>query len=346
MPASKSIEALASRKVLDLPRISHLAHVSPVVVFAMGVGAACAETPSVVADIAPIHSIVASVMQGLAEPALIIPPGASPHGYALRPSEASALARADLVVWVGPGLTPWLEQPLEALAVDARHLTLADAPGIALLPIRQGGPFEAHDHYEADRGSGHVREEHAERTHEDGAEHSGHVDPHIWLDPGNAAVIANAVAAALAELDPENAQVYSENAEAFRTKVGDLKASVAERLKPISETPFFVFHDGYQYFEYAFGLPAAGSVTMNDAQAPGAARVAEIRNRLEQEQVVCIFNEPQFEPKLTSTLTDGTGVRTGILDPIGAKLTSGSSLYPLLIAALADDLLSCIDPDA
>ncbi|UWQ81430.1 zinc ABC transporter substrate-binding protein (plasmid) [Leisingera sp. S132] len=137
-----------------------------------GAGAVAAEVPRVAADIAPVHGLVARVMQGLGEPALVVPPGASPHGYAMRPSEARALDQADLVFWLGEALTPWLEAPLEELAGDAHRIELLEARGTTVLPFREGARFEAHDHGEHDN---HGHQEHA-GGHEGHAEHGEHGD--------------------------------------------------------------------------------------------------------------------------------------------------------------------------
>ena len=75
-------------------------------------GAAWSAEPQVVVSIKPIHSLVAGVMQGIAEPLLLVKGGGSPHGYVLRPSEARALAQADLIVWVGRSLERGIEKPL------------------------------------------------------------------------------------------------------------------------------------------------------------------------------------------------------------------------------------------
>lgn len=299
---------------------------------------ALADAPGVVADIAPVQSIAAAVMAGVGVPALIVPPGASEHHHALRPSEAGALEAADLVVWVGPALTPWLEDPLDALAPDAARLTLVDVPGLRLLPFREGGPFEAHDH-DHDREHGH---EHGHDEH--GHDHDAPIDPHVWLDPANAAAIAAAIADALGAADPENAAAYAANAAAFAADMQALRAEIGARVAPLSDRPFFVFHDAYQYFETAFDLPAAGSVALGDADAPRAARVAEIRDRLTTEDVACIFAEPQFEPRLIPTLVEGTQVRIGQLDPLGATLRPGPELYPTLMRNLADGLAACLAP--
>ncbi|KIC09689.1 zinc transporter [Leisingera sp. ANG-M1] len=137
-----------------------------------GTGAAWAEVPKVAADITPVHGLVARVMQGLGEPALVVPPGASPHGYSMRPSEARALDQADVVFWMGEALTPWLEGPLEELAGDAHRVELLEAAGTTVLAFREGARFEAHDHGDHEGHDDH--EDHS--GHEDHADHDGQED--------------------------------------------------------------------------------------------------------------------------------------------------------------------------
>lgn len=307
--------------------------------------------PRVAADVAPVHSIAAAVMAGVGAPDLIVPPGVSEHDYGLRPSEAAALEAADLVVWVGPTLTPWLEEALDALAPQAARLTLEQAERVEHLAVREGGPFEAHgpDHGLEEHGleeHGHEEEHAAEAEHEHGAgrehDHTA-ADPHLWLDPRNGAAIADATAEALATADPKNAVTYRENAAAFGAEMAALEAELAARLKPLRGAGYFVFHDAYQYFENRFRLPAAGSVALTDAEAPRAARVSEIRERFEAEAIDCVFAEPQFEPKLIATLIEGTQTRTGTLDPLGAELAPGPELYPALLRGLVEDLAACLE---
>jgi zinc transport system substrate-binding protein len=109
-------------------------------------GTAMADVPRVAVDIAPVHSLVARVMQGVGEPSLIVQPGASPHEYSLRPSEAAALQDADIVVWVGEDLTPWMAGAVGTLAAEADVTTLLEVDGVTLLDFREGALFEAHSH--------------------------------------------------------------------------------------------------------------------------------------------------------------------------------------------------------
>lgn len=293
----------------------------------MALAGPVAAAARVVTDIAPVHSIVARVMQGIGAPELVVPPGASPHGFALRPSAARTIAEADAVIWVGEALTPWLTGTIEALATG-EVLELTEVDGLTLLETREGGAFEAH-HDDHDHAHGH---EH----------HHGPVDAHVWLDPRNATVIAAASADLLASLDPENAATYHANADGFAAEITALRTDLAARLAPVAGRPYVVFHDSYQYFEAPFGMPAAGSVTLSDAEQPSVARVADIRDRIRDQGITCVFSEPQFEPRLVATLVDETGAGTGVLDPLGADLTPGPELYPALLSGLADALAECL----
>ncbi|MEP5731378.1 MAG: zinc ABC transporter substrate-binding protein [Sulfitobacter sp.] len=133
-----------------------------------------ADVPNVAVDIAPVHSLVAQVMEGVGAPNLIVQPGASPHEYSLRPSEAGALQDADLVFWMGEDLTPWLEGAIETLAEGATVTTFLETEDTALLNFREGALFEAHDHDDHASEGGH--EDHAETEHKDHDDHDDHAE--------------------------------------------------------------------------------------------------------------------------------------------------------------------------
>jgi zinc transport system substrate-binding protein len=290
----------------------------------------------VVASIAPVHSLVARVMQGAGAPHLLLPPGASPHDHAMRPSDAAALERAALVFWVGPGLERWLTRSLTTLAAGARVVRLADTPGLTLLAIRDGALFEAHEHGPEPGPA---------------PDHGvGGTDPHLWLDPMNAKLWLGAIATALAEADPARRSLYRANAEAARAEIDALAAAIDARLAPVRGRPFVVFHDSFHYFEHRFGIEAAGAVALGDARAPGPRRIAEIRSRLHAIGVVpgavagslCLFREPQLRSALVDDLAEGAAARLGLLDPLGAGLRPGPDLYPALLRGLADSLADCL----
>lgn len=287
-------------------------------------------TPRVAVSIPPIHSLVAGVMAGVAEPTLIVKGGASPHTYALRPSGMRTLYDADAIFWVDERVSPFLAKPLSTLRGQTRLVRLLDLPGLTRLPARRGGAWEGgHDH--DDPGHAHA---------EDG--HDGEVDPHIWLDPENARHIVTAVAGTLAELDPANADRYLANAKAMDRRLAALDQELARRLAPVADTPYLVFHDAYQYLERRYGLHAVGALTVSPDRRPGARRLTEIRDRIEDLDVRCVFREPQFPPKLVETIIEGSDVRVGVLDPLGAELKAGATLYPQLLRGMAAALAGCL----
>ena len=317
-------------------------------------GTAYADTLQVAVDIAPVHSLVARVMDGVGTPDLIIQPGASPHEYSLRPSEAAALQDADLVFWIGPDLTPWLTDTIETLAPDAAVTALLEADGTIELEFREGALFEAHDHgndEDHDEEDDHKdHDDHDEEGHEGHAdEEAGHddhghsaYDPHAWLSPQNAKTWLNVIAGELSAADPDNAGAYFANAAAGRAEIEALIGEVTATLNPVRDGQFVVFHDAYQYFEMDFDLPASGAISIGDASDPSPARIAEIQDRIAEQGINCVLAEPQFNPGLVATVLDGTEAQTGILDPLGSDLEPGPALYPQLIRNLSTALAGCM----
>ncbi|MFQ0815576.1 zinc transporter [Brucella anthropi] len=306
----------------------------------MANGSLAAERDGVVVSIKPLHSIVAAVMQGVGKPKLIVQGAGSEHTYSLKPSDADAIEHAKVIFWAGPSMETFLDKPIDTLGEGATVVALGEADGLTRLKFREGGPFEAHDH-----DHGHEGHDHAAEGPEGGHGHEhGHneYDLHFWLDPQNGKVLAADIAKTLAETDPEHAAQYEKNAKDYGEKLDALTRDVASELAPVKNKPFIVFHDAYQYFENRFGVKAAGSITVSPEKAPGAARIKEIYEKIKSLGAVCVFSEPQFEPKLVKTVIDGTDAKTGVLDPLGAELKDGPDLYPQLIRNLADSLKGCL----
>lgn len=304
--------------------------------FAMAMPAAALD--GVVASIKPVHSLVAAVMDGVGTPALIVRGGGSEHVHSLRPSDATTLQEAKVVFRIGERMETFLNAPLRTLAGAARVVSLEDAPGLSRLPLRGGGPFEAHDH---DHDHDHAH--HDDDGHDHDAHAGGH-DLHIWLDPLNARAMVMEIARVLGEADPQNAGRYRDNADSYAARLDGLVAEIRAVVEPVGRHPAIVFHDAYQYFEKRFGVNVAGSITVSPEVLPGAQRLSEIRARIGELGAVCVFSEPQFEPRLVRVVTEGTEARTGVLDPLGAGIDDGPDLYPTLLRNLAQSLASCLSP--
>jgi zinc transport system substrate-binding protein len=273
--------------------------------------------PNVLATIKPVHALVAAVMQGVGAPDLLIGGAMSEHSYALKPSDARKIERAAVIFEVGPDLETYLIGPLATLGGHSEVVVLERAAGVRLLPARRGGIWGVDPH-------------------------DGPSDPHIWLDPHNAVAMTRAIAEALCKADSAHAGIYRANAAREADALAALDRELAAKLAPIRSRPYLVFHDAYHYFETRYGLHPAGAVTVAPDRPVGPRRIEDLRRVVVSGQVACIFREPQFAPKLIQSLGEGTNVRLGELDPLGADLIPGPRLYPELLRKLANSLTGCL----
>ncbi len=315
-----------------------------------------AEPPRVVADIAPVHSLVTIVMQGAGEPTLLLPASASPHDYALRPSDALTLQNADFVFWIGPALTPWLEKPLISLS-NSSKIALLEAPETNRQTMRTGGVFDQPDRDPHSTKSPSEHEiaghEHDEEHHdghdghddEDAGKHTGHgragEDPHAWLDPENARAWLLIIAGALAKADPENAALYHRNAENGRQDLSRLIEMIRARAALLTDASLIVDHDAFAHFEHRFGFEVIGAISDGHAVRPGAQRIGVLRDLLQRTPETCILISPETPESALVALTSGLDVQILRIDPLGAELTPGSALYAQMVGRLADQFLGC-----
>ena len=303
--------------------------------------------PNVVTDIAPINGIASIVMGDLGTPEVLIPLGADAHDYALRPSDAGRLANADLVIWVGEGLTPWLLKSMETLGDDATNLELLDTDGWEKRDISKSqddhDDHGDHDDHKDDEDhtdhEGH--DDHKDHDdHEEHDDHAGHdhgdVDPHAWLSPTVAAVWANHIATALGETDPENAQTYADNAAAFSLQLDDLMADLSAQMTAYEGKTIIWPHDAYGYFADAFGIMTAGNIAGINAADPGPAHIAELREHMSEDNVGCVLADTEIGPSWADLVREGTDAKTGMLAPIG------DGDYVATIEGMAATIATCL----
>ena len=296
----------------------------------------------VVASIKPIHSLASYLMDGVGKPDLIVDGYASPHGFAMKPSHAKMLQNADLIFWVGEDLEAFLEKPLKSIAKKAEKIELMEIKGLKKLEFRERNIFDGHDDHGHDehKEDEHKEHGHKEDKHDDHHEHAhGEHDPHIWLDPMNAKVILSEMAEHLIENDQENASKYKANLKKAHKDLDKLTKKVKSELN--KDFKSVVFHDAYQYFEKRFGVNILGAFTVNTDVLPGAEKLSEIREVIEHEKVSCIFSEPQFNPDIIKAVAKDTNIKTGVIDPLGATLNPGKTLYFDLIKNMSSSFESC-----
>ena len=196
------------------------------------------------------------------------------------------------------------------------------------------------DHDDHDHDKHKKKDDHDDHDDHEGHAHGEH-DPHAWLSPGIAKVWLNVIASKLSEKDPSNASTYFSNASSASKDLDALSDEINDILDPIRDEKFVVFHDAYQYFEKHFNISASGAISLGDASDPSPARVKEIKDRVENEDIHCVLAEPQYKVGLVKAVIEGTHANMAVIDPLGVGLEAGPTLYDKLIRNLATNLSKC-----
>ncbi|KAF1070119.1 MAG: High-affinity zinc uptake system protein ZnuA [Pseudomonas citronellolis] len=279
---------------------------------------------SVLTSIKPLQLIAAAIQDGAGSPDVLLPPGASPHSYALRPSDVRRLRSAQLFYWIGPDMEVFLDKPLS----ERQGVSVA-VQSLAGIHLRKFVNFETMTH--------------ADYEDHDHDHRPGTVDAHLWLLPANAQVIAARMAEDLAIADPTNASRYQANLKAFDERMEQFDARLKPRLQPLAGKPYFVFHEAFDYFEEAYGLRHAGVFAVSADVQPGARHVAAMRAQLQKAGPACIFSEPPIRPRLADTLSAGLPVRLAELDDLGMGVKVDAQGYEHLLGNLAEEFAGCLE---
>ncbi|WRH92535.1 zinc ABC transporter substrate-binding protein [Pseudomonas fluorescens] len=287
------------------------------------IGSAQAEV-KVLTSIKPLQLIAAAVQDGVAIPEVLLPPGASPHNYALRPSDVRKVQSVDLLYWIGPDMEGFLPRVLNGRTLPS--VAVQDLPGMKLRRFAEDSHSHAEDADEHD---------HDHRP--------GTLDAHLWLSPVNARVIADKMAADLSAADPANAARYQSNAKAFDERLDALDQRLKQRLASVEGKPYFVFHEAFDYFEEAYGLKHAGVFSVAAEVQPGAQHVAAMRKRLQEVGKTCVFSEPPLRPRLAETLVAGLPVKLAELDALGGYTPATAQGYEQVLEKLGNDLAGCLE---
>ncbi len=239
---------------------------------------------AVVASFYPLAEAAQRVGGDLVAVRNLTPPGVEPHDLELAPDDLEALVTADVVVYLGGGFQPAVEDGVaqaEGVTVDA----LA-----AVGPLRSPAPGDAGEELSA--------------------------DPHVWLDPGRYSEIVGAVAEALARADPGHAAEFRSNAQNFESELATLGSEFRDGLASCARTTIVTSHAAFGYLADAYGLQQVPISGMAPEAEPDPARLAELEALVEREGVTTIFTEELVSPKVAETLADEAGVTTAVLDPL------------------------------
>lgn len=260
-----------------------------------GAEVATSQRPVYVATVAPVGAILEELVAGRGEVLVLLAPGASPHTYEPRPSDAVSTARARALFYVSGQLDGW------AARLDARHrVELAEyLPAGALRSFPALCTADGHGH-------GH------HHTHDDGA-----LDFHFWSDPVLVRDLVPELARVLSELDPEGEAIYTANSNQFISALNDLDIEVREILSPVIGQAVIQFHPSMNYLLDRYGLEIAGSVEPSPGKEATPRYLQQVVSSLRTHQIRALFTEPQLSPRPAEAVAEASGLPLFQLDPLG-----------------------------
>lgn len=283
-----------------------------IMVLMLGLLPLSATAVEVLASVRPLAQIARAVAGDAATVRELVPAGVSSHHYQLRPSDRIALARADLVLWVGPAHERFLEK---SVATHPRLITAQRLPGLQLLP---------------------------QRRPDGDSVLPGTVDAHLWLNPDNAATIAHALAEALAKSDAAHAADFRRNAASFATRLAAFKAQQAVRFRALPRRSYVAYHDAFQYLDALLLLQYRGSLMASPESKPGARHFLLMSQRLQRENIACFVGEPGFDRALAQQAFQGRPLRTVEVDELFATTALDDRGYEAGLTQAANVLYRCL----
>ncbi len=261
----------------------------------------------IVTSIAPLALIGKAIVGEHGVVSSLVDAKQSGHEYSMRPFDRIEIEKAELLVWVDPGFEYYLSDVFEEQAEQTQLITFSSLPNVKL-----------------------------ER------ETTGELDPHMWLNTGNAAVLAEEIALVVSVLDQENKNYFAENLEKFKAELVELEAKIAEDLVPAESYNYAVYHNAYRYFEEQFGLRHSIVLLQIPDSQPNVQEILRVRKSIQELKPRCLLTEFDSNPAIIETMLDGMEMETPIVDTLGYQVNSASDGYLELMRNLADQFNQCV----
>ena len=292
--------------------------------------AKAAEKPLILSTIKPIHALVNAIAGDAADSQQIMPDYASPHHYSLKPSELRLLNKADLVFRIDPAMESQLTKSLRFMD-QSRLVTLSQTEGLELLSTNH--KHDEDSHLSANEGI-------QESDKKD--DHNGNKDYHFWLSPKNAILMSEAIRDSLTKTLPQHAASFKQNTQKLNDAIQLADTDITAALKDVTDQPFLVMHDAWQYFTHHYKLNQLASVTQQEGLKPSAKALSAARKSIRDSAVRCIVNEPGVKSRTLAVLTEDLEINTTEIDPLGRKIAVSDQAYPELLRYTATQLLNCL----
>lgn len=296
----------------------------PVIILLIVTFSSSLHAQTLIASIKPVALLVRAIATDDMQVESLVPAGASPHTYQLRPSDRRNLADADAIFWIGPEMEAFLAPMFASADLAARSHALAadDNPAHVstdALPVRE------HDH-DADEEEGH--------------------NPHVWLDPELARAMVRRIHQVLITLPGTDRQQLDANLARFEAMLTKQETRLASDLAVARQLSLFTYHNAFKRYADFYHLTIQGVLTPTPGRSPGARQLADIQQRLKDAQHPCVLVEPQFDRQHWAAISEGLNIPRSTWDPLATSITPDRNGYLAFQQALADAVLACLPEQA
>ncbi|MFT6072072.1 MAG: zinc transport system substrate-binding protein [Alphaproteobacteria bacterium] len=268
----------------------------------------------IITTIKPIESLIANIIDDTDTVSAMIDGNYSHHNFALKPSQIRKIYQSDAVILINPNFETFMRSSYKIIPHNTAIITLSDTPDMSFLEIAKNNQHTKHNV----------------------------TDFHIWLSPDNAIQIVKYLTKKLSTLNPDKQAIYQENSKHMIAKLSALHKQLLVKTEPIKHKSFMAFHNAYQYFIKAYDLNYAGAITHNPMAYTSVKKIKRAQKKLADNNVHCVFKEPQFSDTMIETIIQENRTKIGILDPLGGNSPAGKAHYFQLMHAIGDNLQECL----
>jgi ABC-type Zn uptake system ZnuABC Zn-binding protein ZnuA len=258
----------------------------------------------VAATIFPLSDIVKNIGGDKVTVLTVMPPGASPHTFEVRPQTVEASMGTKILFKIGAGLDEWVEGITGAMDRKPEIVDLSQHIKLRKLP-------------------------------------DGTVDPHYWLSIENGMIVAKTVAEKLSALDPANKEFYDENLINYLQQLTNANEELKKMFVNLTDKKFVTFHEAWFYFANAYGLDVVAAFEPFPGKEPTPDFIASFTKTIKENNVKVLFTEPQFSTEVVKQLAKDIGIKLEVLDPIGGTSPQTDS-YIYMIKSNANTIYDAL----
>jgi len=273
---------------------------------------ASSNSSDIVVSIKPIHSIVTGLMKDIGTPGLLIKGSQTPYNFTVTATETAQLNNAKLVIWVGAELEKNLEPLIKQLPSSAIVVELLANPRLKILPSRSNPSLR---------------------------------DPFFWMDDRNAIILVDELTELLIEIDPARSHVYARNRREMLKPLRHIDKEYEYGYRGLKAGMGVSYFDTLQYFEQAYALTILDRVTGTPWDRETAVNMLKVRNRIQQNEAVCLFLDESMQAGNLELLVEGQKVNIGKLDVLARNFSSGADLYLKMMQYNTDIIKQCLNAD-